>query len=84
MRTNDTVQAIASRHFADSDEGGRTCRACGRPWPCDVRQIVVALTMSPTATALVGGLTTNAARRVTPVVPSRSRRRVAVTPSVSS
>jgi hypothetical protein len=40
MATTDTVHAISSRHFADADEGGRTCNACGRPWPCDVRRLV--------------------------------------------
>jgi hypothetical protein len=47
------IRDIASRHEADPAEVGRTCQACGRPWPCDVRRIALALaldgrTMQPT------------------------------------
>jgi hypothetical protein len=35
--------AIIVRHVEDADEGGRTCRACGLPWPCDVRLLVDAM-----------------------------------------
>jgi hypothetical protein len=31
------AQTIVGRHRADAAEFDRTCRACGRPWPCDVR-----------------------------------------------
>jgi hypothetical protein len=37
------VATIAGRHRQDAVEDGRTCRACGCPWPCDVRLIAVAL-----------------------------------------
>ena len=85
MMMNDTVLAIASRHFADSDEGGRTCRACGRPWPCDVRQIVASLTSDPQKATRIVGLTTNgAAHRRTPVTTTRPRRRVPAAPSIAS
>jgi hypothetical protein len=86
MTTNDTVLAIATRHVADSDEGGRTCRACGRPWPCDVRLIVAAIEASPWKTRTIAGLTTNGVTRrvASPVAPSRSRRRLPTTPTVAS
>ncbi|HET9520503.1 MAG TPA: hypothetical protein VFO73_05635 [Candidatus Limnocylindrales bacterium] len=86
MTTNDPVLAIASRHVADSEEGGRTCRACGRPWPCDVRLIVAALEASPRKTRSIAGLTTNGATRraASPVAPSRSRRRLPASPTVAS
>ena len=79
---NDTVLAIASRHVADVDEGGRSCRACGRPWPCDVRQIVAALVVSPRAT--VHGASPATVRRTAPATATRTRRREHVTPTVQS
>src|SRR5512132_618457 len=79
---NDTALAIASRHIADTDEAGRTCRACGRPWPCDVRQIVAALTVSPRATTHRATLTTT--HRATPVGTTRTRRRSPATSTVHS
>jgi hypothetical protein len=54
MATKDSMFAITSRHVADADEGGRTCNACGRPWPCDVR----------TLTAMLDGSIKPAAQRV--------------------
>jgi hypothetical protein len=86
MTTNDTVLAIASRHVADSDEGGRTCRACGRPWPCDVQLMVAAIEASPWTARSIAGLTTSGATRrvASPVAPSRSRRRLPATPTVAS
>jgi len=35
--TISTFDAIVHRHHPDPSELGRVCRACGRPWPCDVR-----------------------------------------------
>jgi hypothetical protein len=84
MKMDDTVLAIASRHFADSDEGGRTCHACGLPWPCDVRQIIAVLAITPQATTRTDGPTTNAARPLTLVASTRSRRRAAPTPTTAS
>ena len=46
---NATVSQIAKGHFADPDENSRSCRGCGRPWPCDVHQIVLALELEDTA-----------------------------------
>jgi len=71
MATNDTVHAIASRHFADADEGGRTCNACGRPWPCDVRSLIaiVEVSVQPAAQPLTPAV---AARR-TSVAATRRR-----------
>jgi hypothetical protein len=44
MKTNvRDVATIVHRHRQDGVEDGRTCRACGSPWPCDVRLIAVAL-----------------------------------------
>lgn len=62
MATNDRMYAIASRHFADADEGGRTCNACGRPWPCDVRMLSAILdgSLQPAAQPLISAV---AARR---------------------
>jgi hypothetical protein len=57
--------AIASRHVADADEGGRTCNACGRPWPCDVR----------TLTAMLDGSLRAAAQ---PLIPEVAARRTSV------
>jgi hypothetical protein len=82
---NETVRAIASRHVADSDEGGRTCLACGRPWPCDVRQIVAALAAdTPRKSAPSLRLTSPAARRVPTVSTTRVRRRVPAAPTAAS
>jgi hypothetical protein len=44
IMTTISALAIIVRHVEDADEGGRTCRACGRPWPCDVRNLVDAMT----------------------------------------
>jgi hypothetical protein len=38
-----TALSIIVRHVEDADEGGRVCRDCGRPWPCDVRRLVDAM-----------------------------------------
>jgi hypothetical protein len=35
--TISTFDAIVHRHHPDPSELGRVCRACGRPWPRDVR-----------------------------------------------
>jgi hypothetical protein len=61
MATIDSMFAITSRHVADADEGGRTCNACGRPWPCDVR----------TLTAMLDGSIKPAAQHVSPAVAAR-------------
>jgi hypothetical protein len=44
------IQEVVSRHNEDPGDRGRSCRACGRPWPCDVRQIALALGWSPEKT----------------------------------
>jgi hypothetical protein len=43
MTTTMTALSIIVRHVEDADEGGRVCRDCGRPWPCDVRRLVDAM-----------------------------------------
>ena len=77
-----TIQSIAKRHFADDDEGGRTCHGCGRPWPCDVRKIVVALavTLEPTAR---GAASTNGTARRAPAGTRPRSRQSSVRPVVS-
>jgi hypothetical protein len=45
--TSRQIQQVVSRHFEDPADRGRSCRACGRPWPCDVRQIALALGWTP-------------------------------------
>jgi hypothetical protein len=45
--TSRQIQNVVSRHYEDPEDRGRSCRACGRPWPCDVRQIALALGWSP-------------------------------------
>lgn len=45
--TSRQIQDVVSRHYEDPEDRGRSCRACGRPWPCDVRQIALALGWSP-------------------------------------
>ena len=42
MTTSHQIDTIVSRHHADESEDDRVCRACGRPWPCDVARIVSA------------------------------------------
>ena len=42
MTTNHQIDSIVSRHHAEESEADRVCRACGRPWPCDVAQIASA------------------------------------------
>ncbi len=40
MTTSDRlIHVIVARHQADAEESSRTCRACGRPWPCDVTRL---------------------------------------------
>ena len=51
MTTTTRIESIVSRHHADPTESGRTCRACGRPWPCDVQQIATVLGGLPGITA---------------------------------
>ncbi|HET7030125.1 MAG TPA: hypothetical protein VFI34_06415 [Candidatus Limnocylindrales bacterium] len=41
--TISTFDAIVHRHHPDPTELGRACRACGRPWPCDVRALADAI-----------------------------------------
>ena len=41
--TISTFDAIVHRHHPDPTELGRVCRACGRPWPCDVRALADAI-----------------------------------------
>jgi hypothetical protein len=42
MTESHQIDTIVSRHHADESEDGRICRACGRPWPCDVARIASA------------------------------------------
>jgi hypothetical protein len=76
------IQNVVSRHCEDSDEAGRTCLACGRPWPCDVRQLAVAFGWTPTRAADAVGLEPTQRTRVT-AAPRRSRR-TAARPGVSA
>jgi hypothetical protein len=82
------IQGVVSRHVEDPDEAGRTCLACGRPWPCDVRQLAVAFGWTPkraaasAATAATAGAEPVAQPRVK-AAPRRSRR-AAVEPGVSA
>jgi hypothetical protein len=70
---------IAGRHRQDAVEGGRTCRACGCPWPCDVRLIAVALEVGEmrraTHPTTVSVAPTSAADRVPIKAATRSRTR---------
>jgi hypothetical protein len=53
MTTSDRqIHAIAARHQADAEESFRTCRACGRPWPCDVTRLVDAYASRDRAPAI--------------------------------
>jgi hypothetical protein len=81
MKTNvRDVATIVHRHRQDAVEDGRTCRACGNPWPCDVRLIAVALEAGakPQAARLTSVATTpsSAASRasLTPATRSRAHR----------
>ena len=86
------IQGVVSRHVEDPDEAGRTCLACGRPWPCDVRQLAEAFGWTPkraaaasaatAATAATAGAEPVAQPRVK-AAPRRSRR-AAVQPGVSA
>ena len=85
------IQGVVSRHVEDPDEAGRTCLACGRPWPCDVRQLAVAFGWTPkraaasaatAATAATAGAEPVAQPRVK-AAPRRSRR-AATHPGVSA
>jgi hypothetical protein len=73
------VATIVGRHRQDAVEDGRTCRACGRPWPCDVRLIAVALAVGEmrqvARSGNVAGALTSAARPMAPKSASRSRTR---------
>ena len=54
MTTFDKINSIVSRHHADRAEADRACRACGRPWPCDVQQLAMAYATDPgTVTAVL-------------------------------
>jgi hypothetical protein len=54
MTTSEKIDSIVTRHHADSVEGDRVCRACGRPWPCDVQQLAVAVSIEgPSVTAVL-------------------------------
>ena len=80
------VAIIVSRHREDAVEGGRTCRACGCPWPCDVSLIAVALEAGAMRRAAhpasVASALTSAAARVPVKAATRGRTRRApqVTP----
>jgi hypothetical protein len=79
------IQGVVSRHVEDPDEAGRTCLACGRPWPCDVRQLAVAFGWTPkraAASAANVGIEPDAQPRVK-AAPRRSRR-AAAHPGVSA
>lgn len=41
--TTMTALAIIVRHVEDSADPRGVCRACGLPWPCDVRRLVDAM-----------------------------------------
>jgi hypothetical protein len=47
------IRAIVSRHAADAEESLRTCRACGRPWPCDVSRLADAFASRDRAPAFL-------------------------------
>jgi hypothetical protein len=78
MKTNvRDVATIVHRHRQDAVEDGRTCRACGSPWPCDVRLMAVALeagarrqAMRPTT---VAPALTSVANRAPVAAATRSR-----------
>ena len=77
------IQGVVSRHVEDTDEAGRTCLACGRPWPCDVRQLAEAFGWTPkAASAATAGIEPDAQPHVK-AAPRRSRR-AAVQPGVSA
>jgi len=68
MNTPRLVRSIVTRHVADATEGARCCRACGRPWPCDVRTLATALDMQ--AAAPFG---TESGRHLAAIRPSAAR-----------
>jgi hypothetical protein len=80
------IQGVVSRHVEDPDEAGRTCLACGRPWPCDVRQLAEAFGWTPKAAAAASAATAGTEPVAQPRVkaaPRRSRR-AAAHPGVSA
>jgi hypothetical protein len=78
--TSRQIQNVVSRHYEDLEDRGRSCRACGRPWPCDVRQIAVALGWSPEKPVEVVAFeaapfeSVPLERPIVPAAPRRSRR----------
>jgi len=88
--TSRQIQNVVSRHYEDPEDRGRSCRACGRPWPCDVRQIALALGWSPEEPVDAAPFEPLDAmpfeplgRPIVPAAPRRSRRTPA-RPSVSA
>ncbi len=83
------IQGVVSRHLEDPDEAGRTCLACGRPWPCDVRQLAEAFGWTPKGAADASAATAAAvglepvAKPLVKAAPRRSRR-AAAHPGVSA
>ena len=89
--TSRQIQNVVSRHYEDPEDRGRSCRACGRPWPCDVRQIALALGWSPelpveTTTLEAAPFESAPLELERPIVPAARRRsrRTPAQPSVSA
>jgi hypothetical protein len=89
--TSRQIQNVVSRHYEDPEDRGRSCRACGRPWPCDVRQIALALGWSPelpaeAATLEAAPFESAPLELERPIVPAARRRsrRTPAQPSVSA
>jgi hypothetical protein len=66
MTKRNQIDTIVSRHHADESEDDRVCRACGRPWPCDVARIVAAFEAERRSASAIASASRRASRRATP------------------